>query len=171
MVQRAKPMVWPPDRAVMSWAVRPLAAKAEMRAGRAENGEGIWVFAAAWLVVVASLRPSGTSHVGPPSRTTPSLAAMARISAQDTVLLQAASTRVLIVSMTSNPLAEFRFGNAFFSPVKVGVSSRSIDASQPLTKQSWKNNRRIEAPSRSSLSIACLIATRTMPLRLGQVVA
>lgn len=71
------------------------------------------------------------------TKTTPSLAAMARISAQDTVLPpQAASTRVLMVSMTSNPLAEFRFGNAFFSPVKVGVSSSSIDASQPCMDQS-----------------------------------
>ena len=65
------------------------------------------------------------------TKTTPSRAASAKMSAQDTVALQLASTRVLIVSITSKPLAEFRFGPAFFSPVKVAVSSSSIDASQP----------------------------------------
>lgn len=63
--------------------------------------------------------------------TTPSRAASARISAQDTVALQAASTRVLMLSITSKPLAEFRFGTAFFSPVKPDVSSNSMDPSQP----------------------------------------
>ncbi|KAA8526263.1 hypothetical protein F0562_008534 [Nyssa sinensis] len=65
------------------------------------------------------------------SKTTPSRAASARMSAQDTVALQAASTRVLMVSITSKPHAEFWFGSAFFSPVKVAVSSRSMDASHP----------------------------------------
>lgn len=65
------------------------------------------------------------------TKTTPSRAARAKISAQETVALQAASTRVLMVSMTSKPLAEFWFGNAFFSPVKEAVSSNRIEASQP----------------------------------------
>ena len=65
------------------------------------------------------------------TKTTPSRAASARMSAQDTVALQAASTRVLMVSITSKPLTEFWFGRAFFSPVNVAVSSSSIDASQP----------------------------------------
>lgn len=66
-----------------------------------------------------------------PTKLTPSRAARATMSAHETVALQAASTRVLMVSMTSNPRTEFRFGKAFFSPVNVAVSSRRIDASQP----------------------------------------
>ena len=60
-----------------------------------------------------------------------SLAARARMSAQDTVPLQAASTLVFMASITSKPLAELLFGTAVFSPVKVAVSSNSIDPSQP----------------------------------------
>lgn len=75
------------------------------------------------------------------TKTTPSRAASAKISAQDTVALQLASTRVLIVSITSKPLAEFRFGPAFFSPVKVAVSSSSIDASQPYKTPQKKEKK------------------------------
>ena len=71
------------------------------------------------------------------TRATPSLVASARMSAQETVPLQAASTLALMVSITSKPLAEFWLGAAFFSPTKVAVSSNKIDASQPckLTKK------------------------------------
>ena len=60
-------MVWPPERAVKSRALRPLAANMEVRVARLENGEGIWVLAALWFAVLASLRPRGTAHEGPPS--------------------------------------------------------------------------------------------------------
>lgn len=63
--------------------------------------------------------------------TTESLAVMAKISAQETTPGQTFSTAVLILSMTSKPLAEFLFGIAFFSPVKFDVSSRNKEASQP----------------------------------------
>lgn len=62
---------------------------------------------------------------------TASLAARARISAHETVSGQNLSTSSFIASMTSNPRTEFRFGNAFFSPLKSSVSSRRREASQP----------------------------------------
>nr|AFK34358.1 unknown [Lotus japonicus] len=159
----AWPMVWPPESTVRSRADRPLALNMEMRVERSEDGEGISVLAFLWLAVLASLRPSGTCHVGPPSRFIPSLVASARISAHETVLLQEASTLVLMVSITSKPLAEFLFGAAFFSPTKVvPMSSNKIDPSQPFTKQSWKNRRRIEAPILASFLIVWTIALRTM---------
>jgi len=65
------------------------------------------------------------------TRAIPSLVASARISAQETVALQEASTLVLMASITSKPLAEFLLGPAFFSPVKVEVSSNKIDPSHP----------------------------------------
>lgn len=65
------------------------------------------------------------------TKATPSRAATARMSAHETVALQAASRRVLMASITSKPLAEFLFGPAFFSPVNVAVSSSSTDPSQP----------------------------------------
>lgn len=68
------------------------------------------------------------------TRKTPSLAASARISAQETVALQEASTLVLMASITSKPLAEFLLGAAFFSPVNVAVSSNKIDPSHPYKR-------------------------------------
>lgn len=62
---------------------------------------------------------------------TESLAAMARMSAQDTTPGHALSTWAFILSMTSNPLAEFLLGTAFFSPVMLDVSSRSREPSHP----------------------------------------
>lgn len=63
---------------------------------------------------------------------TESRAAMAKISAQDTIgRLQALSTAVLISSTTENPLIELIFGNAVFSPVKFLLSSNRTDPSQP----------------------------------------
>ncbi|WVZ01544.1 hypothetical protein V8G54_027613 [Vigna mungo] len=97
----AWPMLWPPESTVRSRALKPLAAKALVSVDRSENGEGRWALAALWLAVVASLRPRATFHEGPPSRTTPSLAASARISAQETMPLQEASTLVLMPSITS----------------------------------------------------------------------
>ena len=68
------------------------------------------------------------------TRKTPSLAASARISTQETVALQEASTLVLMASITSKPLAEFLLGAAFFSPVNVAVSSNKIDPSHPYKR-------------------------------------
>jgi hypothetical protein len=38
-----------------------------VRVLRSDDGDGIWVLAALWLAVLASLLPSGTIHEGPPS--------------------------------------------------------------------------------------------------------
>jgi len=65
---------------------------------------------------------------------TESRAATAKISAHDTTgRLQALSTAALISSTTSNPLIEFRFANAVFSPKNKGVSSSNTDPSQPCS--------------------------------------
>ena len=69
---------------------------------------------------------------------TESRAAMARISAQETMPGQAPSTLDLISSITLNPLTELAFGRAVFSPVNVDVSSSSIDPSQPCFQTSHK---------------------------------
>jgi len=65
---------------------------------------------------------------------TESAAAMARISAHDTTPGHTFSTAVFMLSMTSNPRAEFLFGFAFFSPVKFDVSSSRIDPSHPYNR-------------------------------------
>ena len=62
---------------------------------------------------------------------TESLAAMAKMSAHDIIPGQIFSTAVFIWSITSNPRSEFLFGKAFFSPVKVEVSSSKTDPSHP----------------------------------------
>jgi hypothetical protein len=60
--------------------------------------------------------------------TTESQAAMASISAQDTTPGHSRSTAPLIISTTSNPLAELLLEVEFFSP---SHASNSIDPSQP----------------------------------------
>lgn len=63
--------------------------------------------------------------------TTESREATAKMSAQETTPGHAFSTADLMLSTTSNPLTEFRFGRAPFSPVNDDVSSRRIDPSHP----------------------------------------
>jgi len=53
------------------------------------------------------------------------------MSAHDTTPGHAASTFVLMVSMTSKPRTELALGPAPFSPVKLDVSSRRMEPSQP----------------------------------------
>ncbi|KAF5786659.1 hypothetical protein HanXRQr2_Chr10g0443611 [Helianthus annuus] len=67
--------------------------------------------------------------------TTESRAARATISAHETTPGQAVSSWDFAASITSKPLKR-EFGPADFSVVGPSIS---IDASQPLTKQSWKN--------------------------------
>lgn len=66
-IHLACPIVCPPESAVISLALKPLAENMEIRVERLEAGDGIWELAALWLAVLASLRPSCTVHVGPPS--------------------------------------------------------------------------------------------------------
>lgn len=65
---------------------------------------------------------------------TESRAAMANISAHDTIgRLQALSTAAFITSTNIKPLRESIFETAFFSPMKLGVSSSRTDPSQPYS--------------------------------------
>lgn len=66
------------------------------------------------------------------TKSTESLAAMAKISAHDTTPLHWRSTAVFIASITSNPRAEFRLGAANFS---LSLPSNNTDASQPYNKE------------------------------------
>ncbi|KAH0448159.1 hypothetical protein IEQ34_021959 [Dendrobium chrysotoxum] len=65
----ACPMVWAPESAVMSRALRPFAANLVMRVERVDDGAGRSLFAVLWLAEVASLRPRATVHFGPPNCT------------------------------------------------------------------------------------------------------
>lgn len=75
--------------------------------------------------------------------TTESLAVMARTSAHETTPGQAFSTADFISSTTLNPLAEFAFAVAFFSPMKEDVSSRSTEPSHPCCELSRKPHEEI----------------------------
>lgn len=65
---------------------------------------------------------------------TESRAVIANTSAHETTPGHTFSTEDFILSTTSNPLAELRFGIAFFSPVNDEVSSSRIDPSHPYDK-------------------------------------
>jgi hypothetical protein len=56
-----------PDNATKSLEERPTALNIEVSVLRLEVGAGMAVLAADWLAVLASLLPSFTFHVGPPS--------------------------------------------------------------------------------------------------------
>lgn len=75
---------------------------------------------------------------------TASLAAIIMISAHETTPGQALSKASLTPSMTWKDLREFTFERASFSPSMVGVSSSSIEASQPFYMERvvsiYKNN-------------------------------
>ena len=107
-----------------------------MMAARDSVGDGSAVLAREPLAERLSRRPSLTFHDGPLTWTTASRAAMARMSAHETWLGQAASSSALMASTTSNPRREFLFGAAFFSPVIVAVSSNNTEASHPYIRRS-----------------------------------
>ena len=67
---------------------------------------------------------------------------MARISAHETVLGQAASTAALMVSITSKPLSESTFATASFSDSKLpsAGSSNKSDPSHPCKNRPDGNN-------------------------------
>jgi hypothetical protein len=56
-----------PDNATKSLVERPTALNIEVSVLRLEDGAGMAVLAADWLAVLASLLPSFTFQVGPPS--------------------------------------------------------------------------------------------------------
>lgn len=86
---------------------------------------------------------------------TESRAAVAKISAHETTWpLQALSTASLISSTTSNPLMEFRFGRAVFSPVKFLVSSNRTDPSHPCVTIQHIISNNIEMES--DIHVPCL---------------
>lgn len=142
----------------------------------------------------------GLKMNGQITKETASLAAKVRMSVQETVEGHAFSNSLLMLSITSNPLTEFRFGNEFFSPLELSVSSNSTDPSQPcmfisccvgqsltnqsstdpsqphctrltLTMQSWKCRRTSEAAILVSLLIADQTFNFTIIVRLGQVLS
>lgn len=68
------------------------------------------------------------------TRTEPTSAAIAKISAQETVCGQLFSTSVLMLFTTSKPLSELAFGSASCSLSMVSVLFSKTDPSQPYHK-------------------------------------
>ena len=64
---------------------------------------------------------------------TASLAAVVRISAQETIPGHSDSSLFFILSIILKPFIEFMLGEAFFSPCSVIVSSSNIDPSHPCS--------------------------------------
>ena len=62
---------------------------------------------------------------------------MAKISAHETTLGHSFSILDFISSTTSNALIDPLLGVAVFSPLKVGVSSKSTDPSQPCQEAKY----------------------------------
>uniref|UniRef100_A0A0A9CJ27 Uncharacterized protein n=1 Tax=Arundo donax TaxID=35708 RepID=A0A0A9CJ27_ARUDO len=116
-----------------------------------------------------SRRPSCTSQRSRPNwNETASLAASATMSAQETVTGHTASSTAFAVSITSNPPSDL-FGAASFSAAFPAVDSISTDASQPLTKQSWKKRRRSLAGSAAgSAATRASTMSRTTASAAGQ---
>uniref|UniRef100_A0A8R7PGB8 Uncharacterized protein n=1 Tax=Triticum urartu TaxID=4572 RepID=A0A8R7PGB8_TRIUA len=108
----------------------------------------------------ASRRPRGTGKRGPPRIPTRSRAASARMSAQETVPGQAASSAALARATASkaSPGRE-RLISAARSGVRSEESGETrTEASQPETKQSWKKRRSVPA---AVDGLACCLAATT----------
>ena len=85
-----------------------------------------------WMQLVIDDHERKPPNASRLTATTESRAATARMSAQETVCLQMASTCALMLAMTSKPLRDPTLGNAPCSPVKLpGMSASSTDASHP----------------------------------------
>ncbi|CAA6673052.1 unnamed protein product [Spirodela intermedia] len=89
------------------------------------------------------------------TRTVESLAARARMSAQETVLGHSLSSAALISSTTSNPLMELRLGLESFSLTMLGLLSSRTDASQPFIK---KTRHQMRLPNMGSLQSSIIIS-------------
>uniref|UniRef100_A0A0A9ESV6 Uncharacterized protein n=1 Tax=Arundo donax TaxID=35708 RepID=A0A0A9ESV6_ARUDO len=160
-LQWEAPMVWAPDRITISFCVRPLDPKICVSWATFAVGGGRFPFVSDASDAFPSRRPAGTWYAFPPASATLSLAANARMSAQETTPKQACSMRPLMRSITSKPL-RLVFGPASFSAVLPFVESISTDASHPLTKQSWKCSRRRPAARPGLAATALLTSCCTM---------
>uniref|UniRef100_A0A0A9ESE6 Uncharacterized protein n=1 Tax=Arundo donax TaxID=35708 RepID=A0A0A9ESE6_ARUDO len=153
----------------ISSAVRDLLAKLATSCAAVKVGGGRLLSASWARETLPSRRPEGTWYARLPVRLMLSRAAKATMSAQDTVLGQLCSTAALAASMTWNPWRLGLLGAASRSAVPFGEVS-STDASQPLTKQSWKWSRMRPAAMPESLLKAFATACRTSDSALGQLV-
>ncbi|KAK1277497.1 hypothetical protein QJS04_geneDACA015819 [Acorus gramineus] len=124
-------MVCAPERVTISWRVRFLEAKLLMSSVTLKFGRGRLARASLERETFPSRRPAGTRHVMLPAKAEASRAAKARMSAQETVLLQAASTADFAESITSKPWRLGLFGGESFSAVLLAVESIRTEPSQP----------------------------------------
>lgn len=92
------------------------------------------------------------------TRITASLAAMVRISAHETIPGHSDSTMFLMPSMRSKPIKECILGGAFFSPLRVAVSSSKTDPSHPC---SAKRDKTLELEYLSSFGPKISSGVRT----------
>jgi len=168
-VQNERPTVWAPERMTISSAVRFLAAKLATSCDALKVGGGRLLRASVARETLPSRRPEGTWYGRLPVRLMLSRAAKATMSAQETVRGQLCSTAALAASITWNPRRLGLLGAASRSAVLFGEVS-STDASQPLTKQSWKCIRMRPAAMPESLAKALATACRTRDSALGQLV-
>lgn len=90
-----------PDKATMSLSLSPLPLKVDISMSRLSLKLGRLLSARDRVAVVESLLPSFTVHEGPPTAADASLAATARISAQETTPGHMFSTALFAASMTS----------------------------------------------------------------------
>nr|CAB3484507.1 unnamed protein product [Digitaria exilis] len=138
LTHRESPMVCPPESATRSTTSSPWLANLPMMVGSVSLGAGMRLFEPLRLAVSESLLPSGTSHPGPP------------------VCSSSSSSSIIIIisrfSVTNLPLPS---------------ASRSTEASQPWTKQSWKWRRSRDAAMRGSSACAFATMAPTMDCSCG----
>ncbi|PVH35433.1 hypothetical protein PAHAL_7G181900 [Panicum hallii] len=145
--QWEKPTVWAPASATISRGVRPLPAKSRTMARADMLVRGRFPSTSRASERRASRRPSATGNRGPPRMPTRSRAARARMSAQETTPGQAASSAALARSTASkaSPGRERLISAARSGDASEESGETSTEASQPLTKQSWKKSRSVPA--------------------------
>uniref|UniRef100_A0A8R7TMS2 Uncharacterized protein n=1 Tax=Triticum urartu TaxID=4572 RepID=A0A8R7TMS2_TRIUA len=165
--QCANPSVWPPESTTRSLTDIPSAWNACLSWSKLAPGPGSKEVVSLASDTRPSPRPSSGNQDGPPESATASLAASARMSAQETTPGHMASTACLALSTTKKACSE-ALGGPSFSAVLPAVESMRTEASQPRTKQSWKCRRSRPAGTVRSLATACRTAAATAASALGQ---
>uniref|UniRef100_A0A8R7TCT4 Uncharacterized protein n=1 Tax=Triticum urartu TaxID=4572 RepID=A0A8R7TCT4_TRIUA len=170
LLQWTRPTECAPSSATTASASSPMAANRDSTADTVSLWFGTYRSTSPYRLSVASRRPVRIGiAAGPPSMAAPSLAASASTSAHDTVPGHSRSRADLMAPTYLKLRMPKLLGEACSETRPVAASvSRSSEASQDLTVQSWKRARSHDTAVLPCSSYSLLTCSLTISSALGQ---